>query len=33
MRLCRKTTAQALVAFLKNQHVERDGKQHAFFRA
>jgi len=32
MRLCRTTTAQALVAFLKNQYVERDGTQHAFFR-
>jgi len=27
----RLTTAQALVAFLKNQYVERDGTQHAFF--
>ena len=28
----RLTTAQAIIAFLKNQHVERDGKQNAFFR-
>ncbi len=27
----RLTTAQAIIAFLKNQHVERDGKQNAFF--
>ena len=27
----RLTTAQALIGFLKNQYVERDGKQHAFF--
>jgi 3D-(3,5/4)-trihydroxycyclohexane-1,2-dione acylhydrolase (decyclizing) len=27
----RMTTAQAIVAFLKNQYVERDGKQNAFF--
>ena len=27
----RLTTAQALIRFLKNQYVERDGKQHAFF--
>jgi 3D-(3,5/4)-trihydroxycyclohexane-1,2-dione acylhydrolase (decyclizing) len=31
MRVLRKTTAQALVTFLKNQFVERDGKEHAFF--
>lgn len=30
-RTRRLTTAQALIAFLKNQHVERDGKQQAFF--
>lgn len=28
----RLTTAQAIVAFLKNQYVERDGKQTAFFQ-
>lgn len=27
----RMTMAQALIQFLKNQHVERDGEQHAFF--
>lgn len=27
----RLTTAQAIIAFLKNQYVERDGRQHAFF--
>ena len=27
----RLTTAQAIIAFLKNQYVERDGKQNAFF--
>ncbi len=27
----RLTTAQATIAFLKNQYVERDGKQHRFF--
>src|SRR5260370_26335898 len=27
----RVTMAQALVSFLKNQHVERDGKQNPFF--
>jgi len=27
----RLTTAQATIAFLKNQYVERDGKQHPFF--
>jgi len=25
------TTAQAIITFLKNQYVERDGRQHAFF--
>ena len=28
----RLTTGQAIIAFLKNQYVERDGKQDAFFR-
>jgi 3D-(3,5/4)-trihydroxycyclohexane-1,2-dione acylhydrolase (decyclizing) len=27
----RLTTSQAIIAFLKNQYVERDGRQHAFF--
>ncbi len=27
----RMTTAQAIIAFLKNQHVERDGRQNPFF--
>ena len=27
----RLTTAQAIIAFLKNQYVERDGKEHQFF--
>ena len=27
----RLTTAQAIIGFLKNQFVERDGKQHPFF--
>jgi 3D-(3,5/4)-trihydroxycyclohexane-1,2-dione acylhydrolase (decyclizing) len=27
----RLTTAQAIIEFLKNQHVERDGRQHKFF--
>jgi 3D-(3,5/4)-trihydroxycyclohexane-1,2-dione acylhydrolase (decyclizing) len=27
----RLTTAQAIITFLKNQYVERDGRQHAFF--
>ena len=27
----RLTTAQAIIAYLKNQYVERDGRQHAFF--
>jgi 3D-(3,5/4)-trihydroxycyclohexane-1,2-dione acylhydrolase (decyclizing) len=27
----RLTTAQALISFLKNQYVERDGRQHGFF--
>ena len=31
METRRVTMAQALVSFLKNQHVERDGQQHAFF--
>ena len=31
MKTRRMTMAQALVQFLKNQYVERDGKQHAFF--
>jgi 3D-(3,5/4)-trihydroxycyclohexane-1,2-dione acylhydrolase (decyclizing) len=31
MKTRRVTMAQALVCFLKNQHVERDGRQHAFF--
>ena len=31
MNTRRRTMAQALVEFLKNQYVERDGKQHAFF--
>jgi 3D-(3,5/4)-trihydroxycyclohexane-1,2-dione acylhydrolase (decyclizing) len=31
MKTRRMTMAQALVCFLKNQHVERDGRQHAFF--
>src|SRR5450631_3474929 len=31
METRRMTMAQALVSFLKNQYVERDGKQHAFF--
>ena len=25
------TTAQAIVTFLKNQYVERDGQEHPFF--
>lgn len=33
MNTRRLTMAQALIAFLKNQHVERDGQQHAFFAA
>ena len=31
METRRLTMAQALIEFLKNQYVERDGKQHAFF--
>src|SRR5437762_657873 len=31
MKTRRLTAAQALIAFLKNQHVERDGRQHKFF--
>lgn len=31
MKTRRATAAQALIGFLKNQYVERDGKQHAFF--
>jgi 3D-(3,5/4)-trihydroxycyclohexane-1,2-dione acylhydrolase (decyclizing) len=31
MKAIRKTMAQALVEFLRQQQVERDGKQHAFF--
>ena len=31
METRRITVAQALVSFLKNQYVERDGRQHAFF--
>jgi 3D-(3,5/4)-trihydroxycyclohexane-1,2-dione acylhydrolase (decyclizing) len=31
MKTRRMTMAQALVAFLKQQHVERDGREHAFF--
>jgi len=31
MNTRRMTMAQALIQFLKNQHVERDGQQHAFF--
>jgi 3D-(3,5/4)-trihydroxycyclohexane-1,2-dione acylhydrolase (decyclizing) len=31
MKTRRVTMAQALILFLKNQYVERDGKQHAFF--
>src|SRR5271163_639507 len=27
----RLTTAQAIITFLKNQYVERDGRQHPFF--
>ena len=27
----RLTTAQAIITFLKNQHVERDGRQNPFF--
>ena len=31
MKTVRKTMAQALVEFLRRQHVERDGNRHAFF--
>ncbi len=31
METCRLTMAQALISFLKNQYVERDGHQHQFF--
>ena len=31
MKTCRVTMAQALVGFLKNQYVERDGEEHPFF--
>src|SRR5579872_1606008 len=31
MKTCRLTAAQALIRFLKNQHVERDGTENAFF--
>ena len=31
METRRLTMAQALIQFLKNQYVERDGQQHAFF--
>ncbi len=31
METCRMTMAQALVSFLKNQYVNRDGREHAFF--
>ena len=31
MKTQRLTVAQALITFLKNQYVERDGRQHAFF--
>ncbi len=31
MEICRMTMAQALVSFLKNQYVNRDGHEHAFF--
>jgi 3D-(3,5/4)-trihydroxycyclohexane-1,2-dione acylhydrolase (decyclizing) len=31
MKTQRLTVAQAIVTFLKNQYVERDGRQHAFF--
>ena len=31
MKTCRVTMAQALVGFLKNQYVERDGQEHSFF--
>ncbi len=31
MKTRRMTMAQALIEFLKQQHVERDGREHAFF--
>ena len=31
MKTRRMTMAQALIVFLKQQHVERDGREHAFF--
>src|SRR5580700_4617036 len=31
MKMRRMTMAQALIAYLKQQHVERDGREHAFF--
>ena len=31
MKMRRMTMAQALIEFLKQQHVERDGREHAFF--
>src|SRR4026207_1792658 len=31
MNTKRLTMAQAIIAFLKNQYVERDGKEHLFF--
>ena len=31
MKTVRLTTAQAIIGFLKNQSVERDGEQHKFF--
>ena len=31
MKAVRKTMAQALIEFLRQQHVERDGERHAFF--
>ena len=33
MKTRRMTMAQALIEFLKEQHVERDGREHAFFAA
>src|SRR5436305_12868360 len=31
MTACRLTTAQAIIRFLKQQYVERDGRQQSFF--
>jgi len=31
MKTQRMTVAQAIITFLKNQYVERDGQQHRFF--